>query len=155
MELRNIKIMGKKGDPAKDGPHSTTLWLAGDSNKATTGLLPFGWVALEVLEANPAALWPERNIAVRAEQPLAAPVVATPPPLPERVVWSGATLVWNPGKQTLTAQSDGKKAEVKFAADKSLVPEALHKKLFSKKEAVKADVTVEQHGNAWRIVGVQ
>jgi hypothetical protein len=53
----------------------------------------------------------------------------------------------------LNAQSIDKKAKVKLGADKSLVPEALQKKLFVKKDAVKADVTVEQQGNAWRIVG--
>jgi hypothetical protein len=61
---------------------------------------------------------------------------------------------WNPGNQTLIAPSDGKKAEVKLAADKSLVPNALHKKLFVKKDEVKADVVVEQQGNTWRIVGI-
>lgn len=153
--VRTIKIMGKKGDPPKYGPHSTTLWLAGDSNKTTSGLLPFGWAALEVLDVDPTApLWPERIITVRAEQVVAAPSVKVPQPLPEPITWSSATLSWNPGNQTLTAQSDGKKAEVKLTADKSLVPEALHKKLFVKKDAVKADVVVEQQGNAWRIVGV-
>jgi len=152
--VRNIKIMGKQRD-FTFGPHSTTLWLAGDSNKATSNLLPFGWVALEVLEVDPAALWPERIITVRAEQAVTASVVKTLPPLPERITWNGATLTWNPGNQTLTAQSGGKKAEVKLAADKSLVPETLHKKLFVKKDAVNADVVVEQQGNAWRVVGIQ
>jgi hypothetical protein len=54
----------------------------------------------------------------------------------------------------LTAQNNGKKAEVKLGADKSLVAESLQKKLFVKKDAVKADVKVEQQGNAWRIVVV-
>jgi CRISPR-associated protein Csm5 len=55
--VRNIKIMGKQqGDPPKYGHHSTTVWLAGDSNKATSNLLPFGWVALEVLNVEPTDL---------------------------------------------------------------------------------------------------
>ena len=153
--VRTIKIMGKKGERPKDGPNSTTVWLAGDSNKATSGLLPFGWVALEVLDVDPTApLWPERTITAREGQTAAVPMVKTPPPPPERIVWNGATVTWNPSNQTLTAQGDGKKAEVKLAADKSLVPETLHKKLFVKKEAVKADVTVEQQGNAWRVVDI-
>jgi CRISPR-associated protein Csm5 len=153
--VRNIKIMGKAGDSPKYGPHSTTVWLAGDSNKATSNLLPFGWVALEVLDVDPTALWPERTIEARTEQASVASIVKAPPPPPEQFTWSSATVTWNPGNQTLTAQSDGKKAEVKLTADKSLVPEAFHKKLFVKKDAVKADVTVEQQGNAWRIVAVQ
>jgi hypothetical protein len=47
-----------------------------------------------------------------------------------------------------------RKQEVKLDGDKSLVPETLHKKLLVKKDAVKANVVVEQQGNAWRIVGV-
>lgn len=148
--------MGKKGERPKDGPNSTTVWLAGDSNKATSGLLPFGWVALEVLDVDPTApLWPERIITAMAGQTAAAPMVKAPPPPPERIVWNGATVTWNPGNQTLTAQGGGKKAEVKLAADKSLVPETLHKKLFVKKDAVKTDVVVEQQGNAWRVVEVK
>jgi CRISPR-associated protein Csm5 len=151
--VRNIKIMGKQRE-FTNGPHSTTVWLAGDSSKATSNLLPFGWVALEVLAVDPAALWPERTVSVQAKSALAVPVVLAPPPPPVQITWSSATVTWNPGNQTLTAQSDSKKAETKLSADRSLVPEALHKKLFVKKDAVKADVTVEQQGNAWRIVGV-
>ena len=151
---RSIKIMGKKGDPAKNGPHSTTVWLAGDSNKATTGLLPFGWVALEVLDIDPTSLWPERIIVARTEHVSATPVEKSPPPPVEKITWIGATVTWNPGSQTLLAQSDGKKAEVKLGSDKSLVPDALHKKLFVKKDAIKADVVAEQQGNAWRIISI-
>ncbi|HIJ96302.1 MAG TPA: type III-A CRISPR-associated RAMP protein Csm5 [Desulfuromonadales bacterium] len=153
--VRTIKIMGKKGDHPTYSPHSTTVWLAGDSNKATTGLLPFGWVALEVLDVDPAApLWPERTVSVQIKNAPAAPPVKAPPPPPAQIVWCKATITWNPGSQTLTAQNDGKKAETKLSTDRSLVPEALHKKLFVKKDAIKADVTVEQQGNAWRIVGM-
>ena len=152
--VRTIKIMGKKGDQPKYSPHSTTVWLAGDSSKATSNLLPFGWVALEVLDVDPAALWPERTVSVQIKNAPAAPAVKAPPPPPVQITWNSATITWNPGSQTLTAQSDGKKAETKLSADKSLVPEALHKKLFVKKDAVKADVTVEQQGNAWRIVTI-
>jgi CRISPR-associated protein Csm5 len=156
--MRNIKILGKRVNGKQEftfGPHSTTVWLAGDSNKATSGLLPFGWVALEVMDIDPAApLWPERTITAKEGQSAVVPLVKTPPPPPERIVWSGAVLTWNPGNQTLTAQGDGKKAEVKLGADKSLVPETMHKKLFVKKDAVKADVTVEQQGNAWRIIDI-
>jgi CRISPR-associated protein Csm5 len=155
---RSIKIMGKKGDQPKYGPNATTLWLAGDAPKADSNLLPFGWVALELLELDHTApLWPERTVAVRETAAGAVPaaaVKAPPPPPPEQIVWDTALLVWNPGNQTLTAQFDGKKADIKLAADKSIVPEALHKKLFVKKDTAKAAVTVEKNGNAWLIVGI-
>lgn len=154
---RSIKIMGKQRD-FTFGPHSTTLWLAGDAPKATSNLLPFGWVALELLELDPAApLWPERIITERetVAAVVAAPTVKAPPPPPELTVWNNAVLTWSPGNQALTVQHDGKKAEVKLAADKTLVPEILHKKLFIKKDAVKAIVTVERQGNAWLIIKVE
>lgn len=155
---RSIKIMGKKGDPPKYGPHSTTLWLAGDTPKADSHLLPFGWVALEMLELDPAAqLWPER-IMIERETVAAvvdAPAVKAPPPPPELTVWCNAVMTWSPGNQTLRVQYEGKKAEVKLAADKSLVPETLHKKLFVKKDAVKATVTTEKQGNVWLIIKVE
>ena len=153
---RSIKIMGRWGQ-TQNGAHSTTLWLAGDAHKATSNLIPFGWVALELLDLDPAApLWPERNIAARETKTItvAVPAVKAPPPPPEQFVWENATLGWNPGNGVLTAQHEGKKAEVKLAADKALIPEALHKKLFVKKDVVKTAVTVEKLGNAWLIVKV-
>lgn len=155
---RSVKIMGKRGTPPTYGAHATTLWLAGDTTDATSNLLPFGWVALELLELDPAApLWPERSISVveTADYAPAVKQVKTPPPPPERVVWDTATLVWQPSSQVLTASADGKKAEVKLATDRSMVPEALHKKLFVKKDLIKAVVTVEKLGNAWLIVKVE
>jgi CRISPR-associated protein Csm5 len=155
---RSIKIMGKKGDQPKYGPNATTLWLAGDAPKADSNLLPFGWVALELLELDHTApLWPERTVAVRETAAGAVPaaaVKAPPPPPPEQIVWDTALLVWNPGNQTLTAQFDGKKADIKLAADKSIVPETLHKKLFVKKDTAKAAVTVEKNGNAYQVVKI-
>lgn len=161
--LRNIKILGKRVNGKQEyssGPHSTTLWLAGDTPKAESNLLPFGWVALELLELDPAApLWPERIITERetVTAVVAAPAVKAPPPPPppELTVWSIAILTWSPGNQTLTVQHDGKKSEVKLAADRTLVPETLHKKLFVKRDAVKAVVTVEKQGNAWLIIKVE
>jgi CRISPR-associated protein Csm5 len=151
---RRIKI--KNGRPPIQSI-ATSLWLAGDTTDATSNLLPFGWVALELLELDPtASLYPERNMKAHpaTSLPQVAQLTPKPPPPPEQMVWDNAVLVWSPGNQTLTAQCDGKKAEVKLAVDKSLVPEPLHKKLFIKKDTVKAVVTVEKNGNAWVIVGV-
>jgi len=154
---RNIKIMGKKGDPPNYGPHSTTVWLAGDAPKASSGLAPFGWAALEIMEADASNLWSERVV---SDRPLSAPVAAAPlqPPKPsitsETVTWSGAVLTWSPGNATLIAQFEGKKAELKLSGDRSIVPQQFHKKLFDKKDAVKADVTLEKNGNALTIKAI-
>jgi CRISPR-associated protein Csm5 len=55
-----IKIMKGRGQPPKYADAPKTLWLAADSKDQRTGLLPFGWLLVEVepLEA-PAQDWPE------------------------------------------------------------------------------------------------
>lgn len=156
--VRNIKIMGKKGDPPKYAPHSTTIWLAGDSHKATSGLLPFGWCALEVMEADPAKLWSERIMPERATAAPAKPLAVEPPKttiVTETIVWEAATLTWSPGSGTLTAACNGQKAELKLSGDRSIVPAELHKKLFDKKDAVKAKVSVEKQGNLYKITTIE
>ncbi len=48
---RDIKIMQGKGRPPKFLDHATTIWLASESSKPTSnnGLVPFGWVVMEIL----------------------------------------------------------------------------------------------------------
>jgi len=75
------------------------------------------------------------------------------PPVLETIIWNDARLTWSPGNQTLKAEKDGRKAELKIT-DKNIVPANLHKKLFDKREAVKANVTVEQEGNYFKIVKI-
>ncbi len=159
--VRNIKIMGKKGEKPSYGPKSTTVWLAGDAPKENSKLLPFGWAAIELQELDPTgSLWAERTIKELDKTSIAATAVAKvkklEPVVPTIVTWQSASLIWTPGNQTLTAQnSDGVKAEVKLAQDKSIVPALMHKKLFTKKDVVKTSVVVEQQGNAWRVIEVK
>ncbi|NMC72885.1 MAG: hypothetical protein GYA56_00725 [Geobacteraceae bacterium] len=70
-------------------------------------------------------------------------------------MWDKAILTWSPGNATLTASFQGKKAELKLTGDRSIVPAELHKKLFDKKTAVQARVTLEQDGNLLKIVKVE
>lgn len=156
---RNIRIMGKQGEPAKNGIHSTTLWLAGDSPRAENNLHPFGWAALEILPPDSANPYPARTFTDRQTDLVAGPSTVTETPAPpvalERVVWPSALLTWKPGNATLTASFEGKKAELKLTGDRSIVPEPLHKKLFEKKAAVSARVMLEKDGNLLKIVGVE
>jgi hypothetical protein len=78
-----------------------------------------------------------------------------PEPPPQAAVqecWKDAVLSWNPGTQTIAAVYEGKKATVK---GKDLVPLSLHKNLFDKRKAVKAEVTVEKLGNAFVIRAIK
>lgn len=59
-----IKIMQGKGQPPKYEKQTKTVWLAAQSDKETHGLLPFGWVLIEIdPKSDNAALkqWCERN----------------------------------------------------------------------------------------------
>ncbi len=48
---RYIKIMQAKGQQPKFLDHATTIWLASETSKPNTnnGLLPFGWVVMEIV----------------------------------------------------------------------------------------------------------
>lgn len=46
--LAQIKIMQGKGQPANFESSTKTVWLAAQSDKETHGLLPFGWVLIEI-----------------------------------------------------------------------------------------------------------
>lgn len=158
--VRNIRIMGKKGDPPKSAGNSTTVWLAGDSSKAENNLHPFGWAALEILPLDSANPYPERIFNDRPPAPAEAANTKEqkpeqPPAVIEKIVWDKAVLTWSPGNVTLTASFEGKKTEIKLSADRSIVPEQLHKKLFDKKTAVPARVTLEKDGNLLKIVKIE
>jgi CRISPR-associated protein Csm5 len=45
--VRMIKIMTGKGKEDKILDRATTVWLAGEHARATSGMLPFGWILLE------------------------------------------------------------------------------------------------------------
>lgn len=69
--VRHIKIM--KGNPEYQ-PKTKTLWLAANDSKQRTGLLPFGWLLVEIHPGNtPIGDWSElielcRNQHARAQQ---------------------------------------------------------------------------------------
>jgi CRISPR-associated protein Csm5 len=166
---RHIKIMQARGERPKELPHATTLWLAADfhqrDQRREANLRPFGWVALQ--ELNPAEAealevreeeWRREMAALPAaplpsavqEAPAAEPTPAPAPPA--TLVWEGARLTWNPGKQEVTAAWEGKKATGK---GRDLIPEALQKRLLKDRKAVTARVTVEPVGLAFRLVSIE
>lgn len=154
---RSIKIMGKRGEQAKYLPNSSTLWFAAETPKADSGLQPFGWVALEVLAMDSGALYPARSFSDKVSR-RAIPIVAPVPVLSvtsENVIWENAILTWDIGRKVLKAMNGADRAELRIGDDRSLVPEGLHKKLFVKKDAVTAKLTLEKQGRMFKIVSVE
>lgn len=168
---RDIRIMKGRGEMADSLDHATTFWLASEEAKPRLkeGLRPFGWVVLgEVTEDVKQELegLRERD---QKEQLKKEELFDNPPtgklPLPEpptppdssEDLWPAATLTWNPGNSELKVSAPGKKpATVKGKeAAQALVPELLHKKLFQRREAVNARVTVEIDGNKINVVKIE
>lgn len=161
---RNIKITQAKGERPKNLDYSTTIWLASESPRPTSGngLTPFGWAVLEVLPFDATKGLFSRSVQrkIRIEEPGKQtdqqPETAVEKPAtkkePERITWAGARLTWSPGNKTLIAAYQNKKAEVQIGDDRSIVPETFHKMLFQKRKGVQVTVVVEPRGNAFRIV---
>ncbi len=56
----HIRIMKGKGQPAEYADAARTLWLAADKPDQRTGLLPFGWLLIELQpQDRPEPAWPE------------------------------------------------------------------------------------------------
>lgn len=134
---------------------ATTVWLASEFSKFLHGqiLWPFGWVCL--VKAEKELLEKEEP-----EQVLKKEIRQDGEPLekePENAIkedieiWENATVIWDPGSQVVTAHKEGRKA---IAKGKDIVPEHLHKKLFTKKRMVKATVEVEVMGNLYKIIKI-
>lgn len=159
---RYIKIMQKKGEPDKYSDHATTIWLASDSRNSTTNnnIQSFGWAILELLPFDAKNVFPQSVIieksgipetVVRTSTVDAKPIAVDS--TPKSMLWENASVRWSSGDKILRAEKEGKKAERKVE-DQGIVPANLHKKLFDKKEKIKANVTVEQVGNYFKIVKI-
>ncbi|OPY64957.1 MAG: RAMP superfamily protein [Syntrophorhabdaceae bacterium PtaU1.Bin034] len=159
---RCIKIMQGKGKPSRYMDQPTTVWLASETAwlQKSNSLSPFGWAAIQVepLDASQ-SFWPHIKL---QEKVVPSSLVSSnkidlpPAPIkpPDLMPWPGATVRWNPGNKKLLASWQDNKAEVTIGDDRSVVAEGLHKKLFIKKEPVKANVTVQPVGNGFAIVMV-
>ena len=50
--VRSIRIMTPQGQPKREEDEATTWWLASEHVDASSGLLPFGWVLVEMTEGD-------------------------------------------------------------------------------------------------------
>lgn len=67
--VRSIKILRGRDQPADTRSETTTWWLAASNTQLKTGMLPFGWLLVEVQPINtPLPDWPEMQKAL-AELP--------------------------------------------------------------------------------------
>ena len=75
----------------------------------------------------------------------------------EKTIWEDATLTWNPGNNILSATTkDKQRAEIKLVGNRDIVPEPFCKRLFEKRKAVTANVTVEAVvRNVFRILKIE
>ena len=90
---------------------------------------------------------------VKVAQAAAAPPLPQPDAEPvQRETWETAFLSYLPNTGEISATAEGRKAVTR---DKSLVPDAISKKLFGKKKQAQASVVVEPRGNAFALVEVK
>lgn len=82
-------------------------------------------------------------------------------PAVEVEVWDGATLIWTIQNKRLTVTHQVEKRDAKprtafwIDPDRSKIPEAMHKRLFKDRRAVRAKVTVSVRGNLFEIVSIE
>ena len=122
--VRNIKILQGKGQQPKYEPEAKTVWLAANTEKDRGGMLPFGWVLVELDESPDTALqamlkpWQDQdqqrqaqlrqasdkhNAALQEQQ--AAIAAESEPEL-----WAGARIKFNRANGTLSVEKNGKTA---------------------------------------------
>lgn len=120
--VRSIKILQGKGQQPKYEPEAKTVWLAANTEKDRSGMLPFGWVLVELDDTPDAELqallkpWQDKdqqrqeklqqvsgkhNAALQAQQ---AVIVAEAEP----ELWAGARIKFNRANSTLTVEKNGK-----------------------------------------------
>ncbi|WGZ95461.1 MAG: RAMP superfamily CRISPR-associated protein [Candidatus Thiothrix putei] len=120
--VRNIKILQGKGQQPKYEPEAKTVWLAANTEKDRGGMLPFGWVLVELDDAPDAELqallkpWQDKDqqrqeqlqqasgkhsAALQAQQ---AAIIAESEP----EIWAGARIKFNRANGTLTVEKSGK-----------------------------------------------
>ncbi|MFN3786186.1 MAG: hypothetical protein ACK4RS_05040, partial [Thiothrix sp.] len=120
--VRSIKILQGKGQPPKYEPEAKTVWLAANTEKDRSDMLPFGWVLVELDDAPDAELqallkpWQDKDqqrqdqlqqasgkhsAALQAQQ---AAIIAESEP----EIWAGARIKFNRANGTLTVEKSGK-----------------------------------------------
>lgn len=144
--VRSIKILQGKGQQPKYEPEAKTVWLAANTEKDRSGMLPFGWVLIELDDQPDAELqallkpWQDKDqqrqeklqqasgkhsAALQAQQ---ATIIA------ESELWTGARIKFNRANGTLTVEKSGKTANALKPKGEELLntlPAAIKQKVMS------------------------
>lgn len=169
--VRQETKLGKRGVPVF--PKTRRLAMADGAPSQ-----PLGWAVVSLMDGSafveksrealaaltkgqpaPAAVEPVKAAPKPIEPlPKAESKAPEPPPPVETETWEKAHVKWMTNNKTLVAthpKQGNLKAEIKGEEEaRRITPENRHNKLFNKKKAVVADVTVEPYGNAFRLVQV-
>lgn len=146
--VRSIKILQGKGQQPKYEPEAKTVWLAANTEKDRSGMLPFGWVLVELCDEPDAELqtllkpWQDKDqqrqeklqqasvkhcAALQAQQ---AAIIAESEP----EIWAGARIKFNRANGTLTIEKSGKTVNVLKPKGEELLnklPAAIKQKVMS------------------------
>lgn len=161
---RKIIIRGPHGRNTI-GSSPTTVWLASEHKNPNdnSGLLPFGWAKIEFLDFDINNIFFEKiyyteDLKIEKKEENQVREVNLKENKKTEIKEKEEIIIdyikFDPGRKEIILEEHGKKIATKKLTDKSFVPESLRKKLFDKKEKVKAKVTVKRTGNLLEIVKI-
>jgi len=163
---RNIKIM--KGDRPDYSDKATTFWLAADTPAEDRKTLhPFGWASLGRLTEEIHSLYGKMSSALEQQSTAeSAIILSTDAPQPEKnkeirepitEIWDAGYVSFNAGGGgvlTAVAKDGKKKADIRIGNDRTIVTDEIIARI-RKKGNITARVTVEKHGNGFKIAAVE
>lgn len=130
--VRKIRIMQGRGQPAVEKPESLTWWLAASESGQRTGLLPFGWLLVEVHALNEPA----------PDSPALREALA--PHLDRLRAWTQRRGEEDRRLAALRAQVENRRAEEAAAAREKAARDEREKAEAAAREAARAAMTDQQ-----------
>ncbi len=147
--MRHIKIMKGPGKPPETKDHATTWWMGAERDKAQQkGLLPFGWIFVEVREWQPRMPeWGNSPIAIGWTPPPTEPETVPEAVLPAEMTWTHVRLKYNRANGAITAEgTNGLATAIRPESDQIMagLPKELQKTLAINQCFVKFKVIVRE-----------
>ena len=166
--VRSIKILEGKGADGKQTSsyqsEAKTVWLAANTDKDRSGMLPFGWVLVELDDTPDAELqtllqpWQDKDNDLQASlarSSTCSPAVESPIAKGDER-WRNAKFILNKGSGEITATGDKQTARVCGPSAKSLLTRISVEQI---KKLVKgklvATAVVRVHGNLRELIDIE